>query len=327
MLSWLIIFKSLYFFLSFIIFLLLTVAFYTLLERQVLGSVQRRTGPEIVGPVGLAQPIADGVKLFLKETIIPKAANKLIFILAPIFCLSFSLLGWLVMTFTLDIYMVNLNIAILYIFAISTLNAHTIIFAGWASNSKYAFLGCIRSAAQFISYELSLGLIVMTIALISGSFCLQDVLLNQSHVWHIFSMAPLFAIFFSLVIAETNRHPFDLPEAESELVSGFNVEYSAMSFALFFVAEYSNIILMSCLIVVFFLGGSSLFEYSFYNRIFFIIKLLFFMTLFIVIRAVFPRFRFDQLMRLGWKCFLPITLSFHFIYSSCLISFDYLYNF
>lgn len=314
--------KTLVVFLTFLIGLLITIAFYTLLERQILGSIQRRTGPEIVGPIGLGQPIADGLKLFLKETIIPKSANRLIFIFAPIFSFSFSLLSWLVITFTIDIYIIKINIAVLYIFAISTLNAHTVIFAGWASNSKYAFLGCIRSAAQFISYELSLGLIVLTVALVSDSFCLQDILLHQSEQWNVLTLFPLFPIFFSLVIAETNRHPFDLPEAESELVSGFNVEYSSMSFALFFLAEYSNIILMSTLVIIFFWGGSAFFIDTPFNRIWFIAKSLFIMMLFVVIRAVFPRFRFDQLMRLGWKCFLPVTLGLHFFYATWFYSFD-----
>ena len=323
--------KILVYFLSLILPLLIAVAYFTLIERQILAAVQRRQGPIIVGFYGLLQPLADGLKLFLKETVLPKSSNMIIFILAPVFTFGLALSGWVVVPFGDGFALSNLNVGLLYIFAISSLSVHSVIMAGWSSNSKYAFLGALRSAAQMISYEVSMGITIVSVILLSGSLNLNDIVIAQKNLWYCIPLFPMFIIFFICALAETNRHPFDLPEAEAELVSGYNVEYSAMSVALFFLAEYSNIILMCSMTVILFLGGwfPILNFWPFYlipGTIWFAIKTLFFIFLFILIRGTLPRYRYDQLMRLGWKVFLPISLAFLLIISSILLSFNCLIN-
>jgi len=323
--------KILVYFLSLILPLLIAVAYFTLIERQILAAVQRRQGPIIVGFYGLLQPLADGLKLFLKETVLPKSSNMIIFILAPVFTFGLALSGWVVVPFGDGFALSNLNVGLLYIFAISSLSVHSVIMAGWSSNSKYAFLGALRSAAQMISYEVSMGITIVSVILLSGSLNLNDIVIAQKNLWYCIPLFPMFIIFFICALAETNRHPFDLPEAEAELVSGYNVEYSAMSFALFFLAEYSNIILMCSMTVILFLGGwfPILNFWPFYyipGTVWFAVKTLFFIFLFILIRGTLPRYRYDQLMRLGWKVFLPISLAFLLIISSILLSFNCLIN-
>jgi len=238
-----------------IIPLLISVAYFTLAERKIMGSIQRRKGPNVVGYLGLLQPLADGLKLFVKETILPSSSNLTIFILAPLFSFFLSLIGWAVIPFSEKAVLVDLNIGIIYIFAISSLSVFGIIMAGWSSNSKYSFLGALRSSAQIISYEVSIGFVIANVALCSGSFNLSEIVLAQNYIWYFVPLFPMFIIFLVSMLAETNRHPFDLPEAEAELVSGYNVEYSAMTFALFFLAEYANMLLMSAFVSILFLGG------------------------------------------------------------------------
>ena len=294
-----------------IIPLLIAVAYLTLAERKVMGAMQRRKGPNIVGFYGLLQPFADGLKLFVKEIILPSNANLGIFFIAPILTLSLSFIGWAVIPFREDMVFADLNIAILYSFAISSLGVYGIICSGWASNSKYSFLGALRSAAQMISYEVSLGLILLTILLVSGSLNFSMIVIVQQYIWFIIPFFPLFIMFFISALAETNRPPFDLPEAEAELVSGYSTEYSAMGFAFFFIGEYANMILMSTLSSLFFLGGwwpvFNLFIVP--EPIWLGIKVCFMLFLFIWVRVALPRFRYDQLMRLGWKTFLPLSLA------------------
>ena len=319
--------KIILYFLSLILPLLIAVAYFTLIERQILAAIQRRQGPNIIGFFGLLQPLADGLKLFLKETILPKSSNIIIFILAPVFTFALALSGWVVVPFGDGFALSNLNVGLLYIFTISSLSVHSVIMAGWSSNSKYAFLGALRSAAQMISYEVSMGITIVSVILLTGSLNLNDIVLAQSNIWFCIPLFPMFIIFFICALAETNRHPFDLPEAEAELVSGYNVEYSAMSFALFFLAEYSNIILMCSLTVILFLGGwlplLNIWPLNIIpGTIWFALKTLFFIFLFILVRGTLPRYRYDQLMRLGWKVFLPVSLGFLLILSSILISFN-----
>lgn len=287
--------------------LLLAVAFLTLAERKVLAAMQRRKGPNVVGFFGLLQPIADGVKLLLKETVLPSSSAKFLFMFAPQLTFFLSVVSWSVIPFDEGAVVADINMGLLYIFAISSLGVYGIVISGWASNSRYAFLGSLRSAAQMVSYEVSLGLILITLLLCVGSLNLTKIVLFQSYVWFIFPLFPLFLMFFVSSLAETNRPPFDLPEAEAELVSGYNVEYSSAGFALFFIGEYANIILMSSLSVIFFLGGW-LSPFSLPTFFIFSIKLLFVLFSFIWVRAAFPRYRYDQLMRLGWKVFLPLSL-------------------
>lgn len=298
--------------------LLVCVAMLTLVERKVIAAMQLRKGPNVVGFWGLLQPFADGAKLFLKETIFPARANKVIFSIAPMLTFMLALLGWAVIPLSEDFVIANINVGILYLFAISSLGVYGIIMAGWASNSKYAFLGAIRSSAQMVSYEVSLGLIIVCVLLFTGSLNLGDIVNAQSGgVSHWFAFAhwgllfPMFVLFFISALAETNRHPFDLPEAEAELVAGYNVEYSSMSFALFFLGEYANMFLICGMTSILFLGGwhAPLEALSFIPGFFwFFFKVSLCLFVFIWARATLPRYRYDQLMRLGWKVFLPMSL-------------------
>ena len=315
--------------LAIVVPLLISVAYFTLVERKLMGSIQRRRGPNVIGYLGLLQPLADGLKLFAKETILPSNANTVLFIMAPMITFILSLMGWAVIPFGEGIVLSNINVGILYLFAVSGLSVYGIILSGWASNSKYAFLGGIRSASQMISYEVSLGFIVVTVVICAGSFNLSEIVLAQTKIWYIFPLFPMFLMFFVSALAETNRHPFDLPEAEAELVSGYNVEYSAMGFALFFLGEYANMLLMSSLTSILFLGGwlpiFDIFPLNFIpGPIWFSVKILIFVVLFCWIRAALPRYRYDQLMSLGWKTFLPLSLCWLLFTASVLISFNWL---
>jgi len=294
--------------------ILLAVAFFTVFERKVLASMQRRRGPNVVGIYGLLQAIADAVKLLSKETLVPASSNLYIFLISPIFTFFISMLCWSLIPFDFNIVISDVNLGILFLFAFSSLGVYGIIMSGWSSNSKYAFLGSLRSSAQFISYEISMGLLLVPIILISESFNISKIVLSQSTIWYAITFFPFFLLFLITALAETNRVPFDLPEAESELVSGYNVEYSSIGFTFFFLAEYSNIILMSSIIVILFLGGWLLpFHTIFFyldGGFFFSLKLLFIMFFFVWIRATLPRYRYDQLMNLGWKVILPLSLGF-----------------
>jgi NADH-quinone oxidoreductase subunit H len=291
--------------------------------------MQRRRGPNVVGFMGLLQPLADGLKLFAKETILPSNANIVLFVLAPIITFVLSLMGWIVIPFGEGAVVSDINVGILYLFAISSLSVYGIITAGWSSNSKYPFLGALRSAAQMVSYEVSIGFIIVTVVICAGSFNLSTIVLAQSKIWFIIPLFPMFIMFFISALAETNRHPFDLPEAEAELVSGYNVEYSAMGFALFFLGEYANMLIMSGMTTILFLGGwLPLFDIMPLNLIpgpvWFSIKLSIFVIAFIWARAALPRYRYDQLMSLGWKAFLPLSLGWLLFTVACLISFNWL---
>jgi len=306
--------------LAIIIPLLLCVAYLTYAERKVMAAVQIRRGPNVVGPWGLLQPLADGVKLVFKETIIPTTANRVVFIIAPMIIFVLALVAWAVIPFDAGVVLANINVGVLYLFAISSLGVYGVIMAGWASNSKYPFLGALRSAAQMVSYEVSIGFVIITVLLASHSLNLSQIVESQRGEsgyfwnWYAFGMlAPMAVIFFISALAETNRVPFDLPEGESELVAGFFAEYSSMSFGLFFLGEYANIILMSTTTSLFFLGGwLPPFPFAPFTWIpgwiWFLLKVLFAVFLFLLVRATFPRYRYDQLMRLGWKVFLPFSL-------------------
>ena len=298
-----------FYFLTLLVPVLLIVAFLTLVERKVIGSSQRRLGPNTIGFFGLTQPIADGLKLFCKETILPTNANIILFLATPVFVFFFSILNWLVIPFKYGLVFADIDLGVLYFFAISSLSVYGIVLAGWSSNSKYAFLGALRSAAQMIAYEVSIGLILISVLFCVSSLNFSEIVYFQETIWFIIPHFGAFILFFISALAETNRAPFDLPEAEAELVSGYNVEYSAMSFALFFLAEYANIILVSTLISLIFLGGWS---GPIFTTFFFMLKILFNMILFIWVRTTLPRFRYDQLMRLGWKVFLPLSLGLIF---------------
>lgn len=308
-----------------IISVLLSVAFFTVFERHLLSVIQKRFGPTFVGIFGILQAISDGVKLILKESIFPRNSETLVFVLAPILSFTLALCLWIIIPLDYGYVIMNFELGILYIFTISSLSVHAIIMAGWSSNSKYALLGSLRSAAQMISYEVSLGITIISIVLLSGSLDLTCIVMLQKKLWNFIPLFSMFLLFYICILAETNRHPFDLPEAESELVSGYNVEYAAVSFALFFLAEYSNIIVMSLLVVIFFIGGWNFFisfDFLFFyylHSIFLIIKGFFFMFVFVLVRGMIPRFRYDQLMRLGWKVFLPISLFFVVMLSSYLV--------
>jgi NADH-quinone oxidoreductase subunit H len=311
--------------------LLISVAYFTLAERKILGAIQRRRGPNVVGAFGLLQPLSDGFKLLVKETVLPSSSNKLIFILSPILTFVISLMGWAVIPYDKYSILVEMNIGILYLFAMSSLGVYGIIMSGWSSNSKYAFLGALRSTAQMVSYEVSIGFIMITIVVCCGSFNLQQIIEHQKYIWFVVVFFPLFLMFFTSALAETNRHPFDLPEAEAELVSGYNVEYSAMGFALFSLGEYANMLMMSSINVVLFFGGwLSPICINFINSIipgsfWFGVKICFFVILFVWMRAALPRYRYDQLMGLGWKVFLPISLTYLLLVCSVLISFNILW--
>ncbi len=312
-----------------IIPLLIAVAYLTLAERKIMAAIQRRKGPNVVGIFGLLQPLADGLKLFIKETILPSSSNLNIFVLAPILTFFLGLLSWCIIPLNEGMVYSDLNIGVLYILAISSLGVYGIIISGWASNSKYAFLGALRSTAQMISYEVSIGLIIINVLVCVGSLNFTEIVLTQQKIWLGLPLLPIFLMFYISILAETNRAPFDLPEAEAELVAGYNVEYSAMGFALFFLGEYANMILMSSLTVIFFMGGWLPF-YNFNilfwipNTIWFGLKISILLFGFIWIRSSFPRYRYDQLMRLGWKVFLPLSLSYVILFSGLLISFDWL---
>jgi len=310
-----------------IIPLLISVAYFTLAERKILGAIQRRRGPNVIGVFGLLQPLSDGFKLLVKETIIPSNSNVLLFIASPALTFTISLLGWALIPYGPYSFLSELSVGFLYLFAVSSLGVYGIVLSGWSSNSKYAFLGCLRSTAQMVSYEVSIGFILVSILECVGSFNLQIVIESQKYIWFLIPFYPLFLLFFISGLAETNRHPFDLPEAEAELVSGYNVEYSAMGFALFSLGEYSNMLMMSSIIIILFLGGwLSPFEIlSFIPSFFwFGLKILFLVFLFVWVRAALPRYRYDQLMSIGWKVFLPVSLAYVFVTASILISFNYL---
>ncbi len=309
--------------------LLLCVAYLTYAERRVIGLMQMRRGPNVVGPFGLLQPIADAVKLMFKEIIIPSSSSKVVFVIAPMITFILSLVCWAVIPFGKDLVLADINVGVLYVLAVSCLGVYGIIMAGWASNSKYAFLGAIRSSAQMISYEVSMGLVIVTVLLVTGSLNLQEIVEYQKDMplWIHLLLAPMAVIFFISVLAETNRLPFDLPEAEAELVAGYNVEYSSMAFALFFLGEYANMILVSGITVTFFMGGYlPPFNIEMLSiipgLIWFCLKVAFLLFIFLWIRATLPRYRYDQLMRVGWKFFLPITLFWVVLVASLLFYTD-----
>jgi NADH-quinone oxidoreductase subunit H len=316
--------------LAIIVPLLLGVAYTTLAERKVIGWIQLRKGPNVVGPFGLLQPIADGLKLLMKETVIPASSNRVVFILAPMITFILALIAWAVIPFDEGLVLSNINVGVLYLFAVSSLGVYGIIMAGWASNSKYAFLGALRSAAQMVSYEVSIGFVIITVLLAVGSLNLTDIVQAQKggfwH-WHFLPLLPMFVVFFISALAETNRAPFDLPEAEAELVSGYNVEYSSMTFAMFFLGEYANMILMSGMTAGLFLGGwhapVDVAPFTWVpGPIWFILKIMAVLFGFLWVRATFPRYRYDQLMRLGWKVFLPLSLLFVVLTAGFLFAFD-----
>jgi NADH-quinone oxidoreductase subunit H len=317
--------------LSIVVPLLIAVAYFTIAERKIMGAIQRRRGPNVIGYIGLLQPLADGLKLFVKETTLPNSANTGIFILAPSLAFVLSLIGWSVIPLAEGVVICDINLGVLYLFAVSALNVYGILFAGWSSNSKYAFLGALRSAAQMVSYEISIGFTVLSVVVCAGSFNLTTIVLAQQKIWFIIPLLPVFVIFYISMLAETNRHPFDLPEAEAELVSGYNVEYSAMTFALFFLGEYANMLLMSTFSSLLFLGGWLSPFGNFYftlipSTVWLSLKIIIGVTFFIVTRATLPRYRYDQLMYLGWKCFLPLTLGYLIFTVGILISFNWLPN-
>jgi NADH-quinone oxidoreductase subunit H len=310
--------------LSIIIPLLISVAYFTLAERKVMGIIQRRKGPNVIGYLGLLQPLADGLKLFSKETILPSNSNFVLFILAPILTFFLSLMSWAVIPLSNNVVLADINLGILYIFSISSLSVYGILIAGWSSNSKYPFLGALRSTAQMISYEVSIGFIIVNVSLCSGSFNLNNIVMSQVDIWYVVPLFPMFVLFAISMLAETNRHPFDLPEAEAELVSGYNVEYSAMTFALFFLGEYANMLLMSSFITIMFLGGWLPLMNIFPTSFWFSLKLSISVFFFILARAALPRYRYDQLMLLGWKSFLPLSLGYLIFTSGLLMSFNWL---
>ena len=309
--------------------LLTAVAMIVWLDRRVWAFVQKRKGPNVVGPFGLFQSLADALKYIFKEIIIPASSNKIVFILAPITTMTLALISWAVIPFSEDFVLANINVGILYLFAISSLGVYGIIMGGWASNSKYPFLGAIRSAAQMVSYEVSIGVIIINVLLCVGSLNLTDIVLAQDKVWFVIPLFPMFVIFFISSLAETNRPPFDLPEAEAELVAGYQTEYSGMMYAMFWLGEYANILLMCAMGSILFLGGwlSPINIYPFDlvpPALWFIIKILFLFILFALVKAIVPRYRYDQLMKLGWKIFLPFSLIWVVLTAGFLLYFDLL---
>jgi len=309
--------------------LIIAVAYFTLVERKIMAGIQRRRGPDVVGAWGLIQPFADAAKLILKETILPSTANTVLFVIAPILSFMLSLVGWAVIPFGETFVLADINVGVLYLFAVSSLGVYGIIMSGWASNSKYAFLGGLRSAAQMVSYEVSIGFILIAVIICAGSLNLTTIVMSQQTVWYCLPLFPMFFMFFISALAETNRHPFDLPEAEAELVAGYNVEYSAAGFALFFLGEYANMIMMSSVTTIMFLGGWLPFVDVFPinlvpGPLWFGLKVCFFVALFVWARAAYPRYRYDQLMRLGWKVFLPLSLGWVLFIAGILLGFNWL---
>ncbi|MDA8118860.1 MAG: NADH-quinone oxidoreductase subunit NuoH [Gammaproteobacteria bacterium] len=293
--------------------LLIGVAYLTYAERKVLAAMQLRRGPNVVGPFGLWQPFADAIKMLFKETIVPDGANRLLFLVAPMITFGLAVMAWAVIPVNDHWAIANINVGILYLFAISSLGVYGVIIAGWASNSKFAFLGAMRSAAQMVSYEVSIGVVILTVLICVGSLNLNDIVMAQRHLWFALPLLPMLVVFFISTLAETNRAPFDLPEGESEIVAGFFVEYSAMSFALFFLGEYANMILMSAMTTILFLGGwlapAPFVPFTWIpGPIWFVVKVAACLFVFLWVRATLPRFRYDQLMQLGWKVFLPLSL-------------------
>ena len=326
-----ILFNEVYKILFLLIPILVSVALIVWFDRRIWAFVQKRRGPNVVGPFGLLQTVADALKFIFKEIIIPASANKIIFILAPIVTMTLALIAWAVIPFSEELVLSNINVGILYLFAISSLGVYGIIMGGWASNSKYPFLGSIRSAAQMVSYEVSIGIIIVNVLLCVGSLNLKDIVLAQKNIWFIIPLFPMFVIFFISALAETNRPPFDLPEAESELVAGYQTEYSGMMFAMFWLGEYANILLMCAMGSILFLGGwlspINLYPFNLLPSPFWmILKILLLFFLFSLIKAIVPRYRFDQLMRLGWKVFLPFSLIWVILTASYLYYFGMLPN-
>ena len=323
------VFEEVYKILFLLVPVLVSVAMIVWLDRRVWAFVQKRQGPNVVGPFGLLQTLADALKYVFKEIIIPASSNKIIFILAPIITMTLALIAWAVIPFGEDQVLANINVGILYIFAVSSLGVYGIIMGGWASNSKYPFLGAIRSAAQMVSYEVSIGIIIINVLLCVGSLNLNDIVLAQKDIWFVIPLFPMFVIFFISSLAETNRPPFDLPEAEAELVAGYQTEYSGMMYAMFWLGEYANILLMCALGSILFLGGwlSPIELYPFNlipGAIWLIFKILFLFILFALVKAIVPRYRYDQLMRLGWKIFLPLSLVYVVLTASYLFYFNLL---
>tara|TARA_B100000963_G_scaffold20180_1_gene15275 strand:+ start:2351 stop:3352 length:1002 start_codon:yes stop_codon:yes gene_type:complete len=323
------IFDEIYKILFLLVPVLVSVAMIVWLDRRVWAFVQKRQGPNVVGPFGLLQSLADALKYIFKEIIIPASSNKVIFILAPIITMTLALIAWAVIPFSQTQVLANINVGILYIFAVSSLGVYGIIMGGWASNSKYPFLGAIRSAAQMVSYEVSIGIIIINVLLCVGSLNLNDIVIAQKNMWFIIPLFPMFVIFFISALAETNRPPFDLPEAEAELVAGYQTEYSGMMYAMFWLGEYANILLMCALGSILFLGGwlSPIDLYPFNlipGAIWLIIKILLLFILFALVKAIVPRYRYDQLMRLGWKIFLPLSLIYVVMTASYLFYFNLL---
>ena len=307
--------------------ILVSVAMIVWLDRRVWGLVQKRKGPNVVGPFGLLQTVADALKYIFKEIIIPASANKTVFILAPIVTMTLALVAWAVIPMSEDFVLADINVGVLYLFAVSSLGVYGIIMGGWASNSKYPFLGAIRSVAQMVSYEVSIGIIIINVLLCVGSLNLKDIVLAQKDLWYVIPLFPMFVIFFISALAETNRPPFDLPEAEAELVAGYQTEYSGMMYAMFWLGEYANILLMCAMGSVLFLGGwlpiIDIYPFNLIPApIWMILKILFLFLLFALIKAIVPRYRYDQLMRLGWKIFLPLSLLYLVLTASFLFYFD-----
>ena len=324
-----IIFQEIYKIFFLLIPVLVSVAMIVWLDRRVWAFVQKRQGPNVVGPFGLLQSLADALKYIFKEIIIPASSNKIIFILAPIITMTLALIAWAVIPFSENQVLANINVGILYIFAVSSLGVYGIIMGGWASNSKYPFLGSIRSAAQMVSYEVSIGIIIINVLLCVGSLNLNDIVLAQEKMWFVFPLFPMFIIYFISALAETNRPPFDLPEAEAELVAGYQTEYSGMMYAMFWLGEYANILLMCALGSILFLGGwlspIDLYPFNLIPGAFWLIlKILLLFILFALVKAIVPRYRYDQLMRLGWKIFLPLSLTYVILTASYLYYFNLL---
>ena len=324
-----IIFLEIYKILFLLVPVLVSVAMIVWLDRRIWAFVQKRQGPNVVGPFGLLQSLADALKYMFKEVIVPSSANKVVFILAPIVTMTLALISWAVIPFSATQVIADINVGILYLFAVSSLGVYGIIMGGWASNSKYPFLGAIRSAAQMVSYEVSIGIIIINVLLCVGSLNLNDIVMAQENLWFVIPLFPMFVIFFISALAETNRPPFDLPEAEAELVAGYQTEYSGMMYAMFWLGEYANILLMCALGSILFLGGwlSPIEIYPFSlipGAIWLIFKILFLFVLFALVKAIVPRYRYDQLMRLGWKIFLPLSLTWVVLTASYLFYFNLL---